>query len=41
MDRNVMRETDIRRLQEDVRDGIRMASSLGLDVSDVELPFAA
>jgi 1,2-phenylacetyl-CoA epoxidase catalytic subunit len=38
---NVMRETDIRRLQEDVRDGIRMASSLGLDVSDIQLPFAA
>src|SRR5918996_2628627 len=37
----VMRETDIRRLQEDVQDGIRMASSLGLDVSDIELPFAA
>jgi 1,2-phenylacetyl-CoA epoxidase catalytic subunit len=38
---NVMRETDIRRLQEDVRDGIRMASSMGLDVSDIQLPFAA
>ncbi len=38
---NVMRETDIRRLQEDVRDGIRLASSLGLDVSDIRLPFAA
>ena len=38
---NVMRETDIRRLQEDVKDGIRMASSLGLDVSDIQLPFAA
>ena len=38
---NVMRETDIRRLQEDVKDGIRMASSLGLDVSDIRLPFAA
>jgi 1,2-phenylacetyl-CoA epoxidase catalytic subunit len=38
---NVMRETDIRRLQDDVRDGIRMASSMGLDVSDIELPFAA
>jgi 1,2-phenylacetyl-CoA epoxidase catalytic subunit len=38
---NVMRDTDIRRLQEDVTDGIRMASSLGLDVSDIELPFAA
>jgi 1,2-phenylacetyl-CoA epoxidase catalytic subunit len=37
----VMRDTDIRRLQDDVRDGIRMASSLGLDVSDIELPFAA
>jgi 1,2-phenylacetyl-CoA epoxidase catalytic subunit len=37
----VMRETDIRRLQDDIRDGIRMASSLGLDVSDVEIPFAA
>jgi hypothetical protein len=37
---NVMRDTDIRRLQEDVRDGIRMASSLGLDVSEIELPFA-
>jgi 1,2-phenylacetyl-CoA epoxidase catalytic subunit len=38
---NVMRETDIRRLQEDVQDGIRMAASLGLDVSEIELPFAA
>jgi 1,2-phenylacetyl-CoA epoxidase catalytic subunit len=38
---NVMRETDIRRLQDDVRDGIRMASSMGLDVSDIKLPFAA
>jgi len=37
----VMRETDIRRLQDDVRDGIRMARSMGLDVSDIELPFAA
>jgi 1,2-phenylacetyl-CoA epoxidase catalytic subunit len=38
---SVMRETDIRRLQDDVRDGIRMASSMGLDVSDIRLPFAA
>jgi 1,2-phenylacetyl-CoA epoxidase catalytic subunit len=38
---DVMRETDIRRLQEDVQDGIRMAASMGLDVSDIELPFAA
>jgi hypothetical protein len=36
-----MRDTDIRRLREDIGDGIRMARSLGLDVSDVELPFAA
>jgi 1,2-phenylacetyl-CoA epoxidase catalytic subunit len=38
---NVMRDTDVRRLQEDVMDGIRMASSLGLDVSDIQVPFAA
>src|SRR5829696_6674585 len=38
---NVMRETDVRRLQEDVMDGIRMAASLGLDVSDVQVPFRA
>ncbi len=37
----VMRETDIRRLQDDIRDGIRMARSMGLDVSDIEMPFAA
>jgi hypothetical protein len=36
-----MRETDLRRLQEDVMDGVRMAASLGLDVSEIELPFAA
>jgi 1,2-phenylacetyl-CoA epoxidase catalytic subunit len=38
---NVMRDTDVRRLQEDVTDGIRMAASLGLDVSDVQVPFRA
>jgi 1,2-phenylacetyl-CoA epoxidase catalytic subunit len=38
---NVMRDTDVRRLQEDVMDGIRMAASLGLDVSDVQVPFRA
>jgi hypothetical protein len=38
---NVMRDTDVRRLQEDVMDGIRMASSLGLDVSDIQVPFRA
>ncbi len=37
---NVMRDTDIRRLQEDVMDGVRMASSLGLDVSEIQLPFS-
>jgi 1,2-phenylacetyl-CoA epoxidase catalytic subunit len=38
---NVMRETDVRRLQEDVMDGIKMAASLGLDVSEVQVPFRA
>jgi 1,2-phenylacetyl-CoA epoxidase catalytic subunit len=38
---SVMHDTDVRRLQEDVMDGIRMASSLGLDVSDIQVPFAA
>ena len=36
-----MHDTDVRRLQEDVMDGIRMASSLGLDVSEVRVPFSA
>jgi 1,2-phenylacetyl-CoA epoxidase catalytic subunit len=36
---NVMHDTDVRRLQEDVMDGIRMASSLGLDVSEIQVPF--
>jgi hypothetical protein len=35
----LMRETDIRRLHEDLDNGVRLAASLGLDVSDVELPF--
>src|SRR5688572_7061360 len=34
-----MRSRDIQRLKEDVEDGVRLAASLGLDVSDVELPF--
>jgi 1,2-phenylacetyl-CoA epoxidase catalytic subunit len=38
---NVMHDTDVRRLQEDVMDGIKMAASLGLDVSEVEVPFRA
>jgi 1,2-phenylacetyl-CoA epoxidase catalytic subunit len=35
----LMRETDVRRLREDLDQGVRLAESLGLDVSDVELPF--
>jgi hypothetical protein len=34
----LMRETDTRRLREDLDTGVRLAQSLGLDVSDVELP---
>jgi hypothetical protein len=33
-----MRETDIRMLKEDLEHGIRLAKSLGVDVSDIELP---
>jgi 1,2-phenylacetyl-CoA epoxidase catalytic subunit len=36
---SLMRETDIRRLREDLDNGVRLAASLGLDVSDVEIPF--
>ena len=35
---SLMRETDIRRLREDLDNGARIASSLGLDVSDIEIP---
>ena len=34
----LMRETDIRMLREDLEQGIRLAKSLGIDVSDIELP---
>jgi 1,2-phenylacetyl-CoA epoxidase catalytic subunit len=34
----LMRDTDARRLREDLDTGVRLAQSLGLDVSDVELP---
>jgi hypothetical protein len=34
-----MRETDVRRLREDLDTGVRLAQSLGLDVSDVALPL--
>ena len=34
-----MRETDIRMLKDDLENGVRLAKSLGLDVSGVELPY--
>ena len=34
-----MEATDARRLREDLEIGIRLAESLGLDVSDVQFPF--
>jgi hypothetical protein len=34
----LMRDTDVRRLREDLDTGVRLAQSLGLDVSEVELP---
>jgi 1,2-phenylacetyl-CoA epoxidase catalytic subunit len=34
----LMRETDVRMLREDLEHGIRLAKSLGLDVSGVEMP---
>jgi hypothetical protein len=33
-----MHERDLERLKEDLEIGVRLAQSLGLDVSDVELP---
>src|SRR6266498_819907 len=36
---NTMRSRDIERLKEDIEIGVRLAESLGLDVSDVQLPF--
>jgi hypothetical protein len=35
----LMHDTDVRRLREDLDTGVRLAQSLGLDVSDVEIPF--
>jgi hypothetical protein len=35
----LMRDTDVRRLREDLDQGVRLAESLGLDVSDVALPL--
>jgi 1,2-phenylacetyl-CoA epoxidase catalytic subunit len=34
-----MHERDVQRLREDLEDGVRLANSLGLDVSDVQLPY--
>ena len=34
-----MHSRDVQRLREDLDDGVRLANSLGLDVSDVELPY--
>ena len=34
-----MRDRDVQRLREDLETGVRLAESLGLDVSDVELPL--
>ena len=34
----LMHDTDVRRLHEDVENGVRLARSLGLDVSDIQLP---
>src|SRR6476646_11082392 len=36
---NTMRSRDIEKLKEDIEIGVRLAQSLGLDVSDVQLPF--
>jgi hypothetical protein len=35
----LMHDTDVRRLREDLDTGVRLAQSLGLDVSDVALPL--
>ena len=36
-----MRRRDLENLHEDLNQGVRLAKSLGLDVSDVELPSSA
>jgi 1,2-phenylacetyl-CoA epoxidase catalytic subunit len=35
---SAMRSRDVQRLKEDLEEGVKLAASLGLDVSDVELP---
>jgi hypothetical protein len=37
---SAMRSRDLENLREDLNQGVRLAESLGLDVSDVELPFS-
>ncbi len=37
---DAMRSRDIERLKEDVEQGVKLAQSLGLDVSGVELPIS-
>jgi hypothetical protein len=37
---NTMRSRDIEKLKEDIEIGVRLAQSLGLDVSEVQLPFS-
>jgi hypothetical protein len=34
-----MRSRDLEKLREDIEIGVKLAESLGLDVSDVELPI--
>jgi hypothetical protein len=35
----LMRETDMRMLKEDLENGVRLAKSLGIDVSGIQLPY--
>ncbi|HEX9417253.1 MAG TPA: ferritin-like domain-containing protein [Gaiellaceae bacterium] len=36
----LMRSRDIERLREDIEEGVKMASSLGIDVGDIEIPVS-
>jgi 1,2-phenylacetyl-CoA epoxidase catalytic subunit len=38
---DAMRSRDVERLRDELGDGVRLAASLGLDVSDIQLPFPA
>jgi hypothetical protein len=35
----MMYDTDVRRLREDLERGVRLAASLGIDVSEIDLSF--